>query len=213
MVAEKFFKEYNKTQGFLAIALIIFFLYLGTSTNPVPNYNNETGTVSYGIDDVAPPAYVSNEQIVIGIVLVIALFFSFKIKDIQRGRVSERIFKENITREIQKKQNVLLPNGKYELPKGDFEVNPHLITRFYTPDKGERYAVQYVAQATITEEGTGEEKYFYVTGSPVTSEIDDFIPTKEAIKLSDKCPDCGKFFSEKFVGLDQYKKMKDIFGK
>lgn len=213
MVERKnFFEEYgfNKTQIVLAIILVVYFLFLGRLTSPVPNYNLETEELMYNINSYAPKTHITGTQIGIGIILVIMLVSSFRLRDIQKGRVSERKFKEHITEQIKIKQNYPLPNGKYELPHGEFRIDKDIITQ-YTFIKDVGIPTKYIAQAIIMDEDENE-KYYFITGNPVTMMIDDIIETEEPLELSDKCPTCDGRFPDKAVilveDLEKYKKIK-----
>jgi|TARA_Y100000034_G_C6909373_1_gene423303 hypothetical protein len=199
----------KKEQIGFSLALIVFFLFLTYSTQPVPNKINDT--ILYKVDSNVPPNYVSGTQAGLGIFLVILLVASFRMKDIQKGRVSERKFKEVITEEIKIKQTKPLPNDKFELPEGDFTIDKNVFTLWEYRGEESRIPLQYIVQAKIREKD-GSENYYLITGSPTSLMIDDIVEVDEPLEYVDKCPDCnGRFPNREVItvqDLDKYKKIK-----
>ena len=193
----------------LLILLIGTFFYYANTTNPIPKAEfNINVSTNYDTEEYIVPKYITNEMAVFGAVIAVALFFSSMIKGIKDVRITEREFKETISREIRKKQTIPLPDGRYELPKGRAIVNPNILLRYKTENKI-KTAFQYVAQVMIA--NTNEkERYFIVTGSPFTKFIDDFVETDSALTIKDKCPECGRFFDMKFITPEEMKELKEL---
>ncbi len=202
------FKNINISQVLLAIALIGLILYFSSSTTPVLNLNNETGEYLYTENDYVPKNYVSNEMAGLGIILVIFLFFSVKVKGISKDKITERQFKEIVTREIRKKQTVPLPNGDYELENWKFNVDPNILSVYIT-EKGVRTQSKYVTQVTLTD-NYKIEHYYLVSGNPFTGIIDGMVPTDTKLAYKDKCPDCGRFPDEKIITPEELKILKEF---
>lgn len=204
---------FKNEQIALAIILIGYFYFLSYSTQPVPNVINNTIMYSAEETTLAPPTYVTGTQVGIGALLVVMLVLSFKIKDIKGGRVTERRFKEFLAEELMKKQTIKLPDGKFELPEGDFKIDKNILT-LWEYKQEQRIPIQYIAQVTITERG-GDENYYLFAGDPVTMMLDNIIQVDEPLQYADKCPDCGGRFPDREVvlekDLENYIKIKKAF--
>lgn len=198
----------NYTQIGLIAVLIGVVVYFAFTTTPIPKNEYVNGTSNYDTELYIVPNYITNEMILIAVVIIIAFYFSTKIKDIKNTRITEREFKEMISKEIRKKQTTPLPDGKYELPKGKSIISPDVLLRYKLENKM-RIPFQYVAQSIITSID-GQEKYFVVTGNPNTKIIDDFVETKEKLGYKDKCPDCGRFFDVKYIMPEEIKELKEM---
>lgn len=215
MASQTILEQYGfkNEQVILAVILIAYFYFLSYSTQPIPNVINNTIMYSAEETTFAPPTYVTGTQVGIGAILVIMLVLSFKAKDMKSGRVSERRFKEFLTEEIKKKKIIALPNGKFELPEGDFSTDINILT-VYEYRNEQRIPVQYVAQVTITER-SGDENYYLFVGDPVTMMIDDIIKVDEPLEFLDKCSGCGGRFPDKEIilekDLEKYIKIKKAF--
>jgi len=201
-------KNSTGSQVGLTIALIVFMFYLPYSTTPVPNLNNATGEYRYNENDKVPPSYVSNELAGLGIILVVMLFLSSRVTGLAKELLSERQFKEIVTREIRKKQTIPLPDNSYEIKNWRFKVDPNIIPKYIT-EKGERTLFQYILQLTLTD--SNENDYYYlVTGNPITGLIDGIVQTEDKLDYADKCPKCGRFPDEKIILPEEFKTLKDI---
>ena len=215
MANQTIFEKYGfkNEQIALVIILIGYFYFLSYSTQPVPNLQNNTIMYSAEETTLAPPTYVTGSQVGIGALLVIMLVASFMIRDIKGGRVTERRFKEFLAEEIKKKQTIALPNGKYELPEGEFNIDKNILTLWEYKNE-QRIPIQYVAQVTITERD-GDENYYLFAGDPVTMMLDNIIQVDEPLQYADKCPDCGGRFPNREVvlerDLEKYIKIKKAF--
>ena len=202
------FKNINISQVLLAVALIALMFYFSSSTTPVLNLNNNTGEYLYTENDYVPKNYVSNEMTGLGVILVVLLFFSVKVKGIAKDILTERQFKEMVTREIRKKQTIPLPDGSYEIEKWKFKIDPNILPVYIT-EKGERKLSKYVAQATLTD--TYEvEHYYLISGNPSTGVIDGMVPTDTKLSYVDKCPECGRFPDTKLLLPEDLKTLKDL---
>jgi len=100
------FEKYNVSQQQLLVSgvLIAYIIYLSVVTTPVANFDAETEILLYGLTAFAPPTYVTNNQMLLGIALVIILVLSFRGKQFSQIRVSERQFKEHLTKILKFKQ-------------------------------------------------------------------------------------------------------------
>lgn len=203
------FKNINSTQIMLVLVLIAFIWYISYTTTPIPiSELNENVTANYNTQEYIVLNYITNEMVGIGVILVLALFLSTKIKDIKQTRITEREFKKMISREIKKKQNEPLPDGKYEIPKGEIVMYPNILLRYKTENKITQ-PFKYIAQITI-EDVNGKEHYYLVTGNPNTAFIDDFVETDERLTIIDKCPNCGRFPDEKIILPDELRALKEF---
>ncbi len=202
------FKNINISQVLLAVALIALIGYFTSSTTPVPNLNNVTGEYLYTENDYVPKNYVSNEMAGLGFILVVFLYFSARVKGMAKDILTERQFKEIVTREIRKKQTVPLPDGSYEIEKWKFKVDPNILPVYIT-EKGIRKLSKYVAQATLTDT-YDVEHYYLVTGNPYTGIIDGMVPTDTKLSYVDKCPECGRFPDTKIILPEELKIIKEF---
>ncbi|MAG61802.1 hypothetical protein CMI43_03235 [Candidatus Pacearchaeota archaeon] len=198
----------NKQQGLMFALLVGYFFYISSTTSLVPNYNDETDSVMYDITSLAPKGYVTNNQLLLGIGLIILFAMSFKIKELQKNRVSERQFKEYLSKVIKDKQEIKFSNGKYEFPSGDFKIDKdiRLVEEII---ENKRNPKKYVAQVIITDRNKFEH-YYHITGNPITMMIDDIIETDQKLELMDKCPDCGRYPDEKIILAEDLRRYKDI---
>jgi|TARA_Y100000310_G_scaffold281087_1_gene301341 hypothetical protein len=202
------FTKFNNVSIIVGLILVATIWYAGTSTGLVPNLDEETKEFRYTDESLVPKGSISNEIIFVQIILVAILLFSNQMKGTEGVRITEREFKERIAKEIIKKQNIALPDGKLELKRGDFRIDPHVVTRYIT-EGGKRTLFKYICQVTITN-SKGNDFYYIVSGHPMTGMIDDFVPVDEQLSITDKCQDCGRFFDEKYILPEELKQLKDL---
>ena len=201
-------KNINTAAVWLVVALIIYILYLTYSTTPVPNRINETGVYYYDESSNVPPTYVTNEMAGLGIILVLLLFFSTKVKEISGERITERKWKEILTKELRNKQNNPLPDSSYELKNWKFKIDINYLSKSIT-EGGKRKLNKYISQVTFTDD-YDVEHYYLAIGDPYTGMIDGLVPTDEKLTYKDKCPDCGRYPDEKFILPEEFKTLKEI---
>lgn len=193
----------------LLFGLIIGFIwYTIFLTTPVPINNLNNVTKNYDTVAYTSPNYVTNEMGFIGTALVVVAFIMTKTKEAKTTRISERKFKEIVSKEIKKKQTTPLPDGNYELPEGKFNVDLNVLLRYRTENKVSK-PFKYVGQVTGTDSNE-RENYYIVSGDPISGMLDDFVPSDERLTIADKCPDCGRFYDVKFITPEEIKELKDI---
>lgn len=200
--------KFSNLATIVAVVLVALIWYAGDSTVLVPNLDEETKQFRYVSDSLVPKGSISNEIMFVQIILVGILLFSTQMKSSQGSKINEREFKEIVTRELIKKQNITLPDGKLELKRGEFRIDPNFITK-KTSHNGKVVSSKYIGQVTLTD-SKEKDSYYIVSINPMDGLLEDFVPVEEKLSLVDKCQDCGRFFDEKLILPEELKNLKDI---
>lgn len=205
----EFKNPFTTPQLILIGALIVLFGYLSTSTQLVPNWDNETGTILYSGNDMVPKSNVSIGQAFFGTILVILLVMTFIGKNRQTADIATpEEAQEALNDFLKKRKKVELKDGTV-ITLGDYYIDTNFLTKSRTDKTGTKM-VSYIFQIRI------EDGYltYYFKGDvhPNTRYVTRFIEMDGPLEEKDKCPKCGTEYDEKYMDTEDlkgYKKLKE----
>ena len=148
---KKFKNPFNYPQTGLILGLIGFLIYLSTSTQMVPNWDNESQMVIYSMDDPVPKSNVSINQAGLGILLVIMLAMSFVGEGGKKksDRMTADEGRKLLNSYLKKKKDVRLGGGTL-ITIGEYHIDTNFLTRYKTDKTGTKM-FRYVFQVRITD--------------------------------------------------------------
>lgn len=201
---------FNYLQLGLIAGICILFIYSSTSTQLVPNWNEETQKLLYpsGALEV-PKSNVSINQAALGVILVIFLALSFAGEGTKKKdeRLKPEEAQELLDNYLKKKKNIRLKDGTM-MSIGNYHIDSNFLPRYKT-DKTGVHMFRYVMQVRIK---AMNKITHYLKGyvHPYERVVEGFVSMDGPLKDKDECPKCGKEYSEKIIDSEDYQMAKKV---